>query len=99
MDTAKMRSHSRALLVGIGLAGVLAACSSPSANGQDGERFDYADGQYEATGTYQSPNGTETLGVAVTLDGNVITDVDITIHPNDEDEVEEFQGRFAGGIA
>lgn len=97
MNTLK-NTTSTALISALGLVGVLAACSSPADAGAEVEHFDYADGDYAATGSYQSPHGTETIDVQLTLEDNVVTDLDVTPHPTDPN-VERFQGQFAGGIA
>ena len=59
---------------------------------------DYTDGTYEASGQYQSPNGTETVDVTLTLDGDVVTDVDVVGHAEVPNSV-RFQGEFIDGIA
>ena len=58
----------------------------------------YQDGTYSADGTYVSPNGTETVGVELTLASGKVTAVDITQHPSNPN-TRKFQGEFAGGIA
>jgi uncharacterized protein with FMN-binding domain len=58
----------------------------------------YKDGTYSADGTYVSPNGTETVGVELTLAEGTITGVNITQHPSNPN-TRKFQGEFAGGIA
>ncbi len=58
----------------------------------------YTDGTYEATGEYQSPNGTESLDVTITLENDVITDVTV-VGAGGSPNTERFQGEFAGGIA
>ncbi|SMH33677.1 FMN-binding domain-containing protein [Rathayibacter oskolensis] len=66
-----------------------AAASSDSA---------YADGTYDAQGSYTSPGGSETVGVSLTLEGGVVTAVTVT--PESENPTgEQYQERFAGGIA
>ncbi|RZS53507.1 hypothetical protein EV141_2457 [Microcella putealis] len=58
---------------------------------------DYADGTYSASGTYISPNGTETVDVEVTIEGNTITAV--TVDPNPTNPTtSRYQTMFAGGI-
>ena len=59
---------------------------------------EYKDGTYSADGTYVSPNGTETVGVQLTLAAGTVTDVQITQHPSNPN-TRKFQGEFAGGIA
>jgi uncharacterized protein with FMN-binding domain len=58
----------------------------------------YKDGTYSADGNYVSPNGTETVGVELTLAGGTVTAVNITEHPSNPN-TRKFQGEFAGGIA
>ena len=58
----------------------------------------YQDGTYSADGTYISPNGTETVGVELTLASGTVTAVNITQHPSNPN-TRKFQGEFAGGIA
>ena len=57
----------------------------------------YKDGTYSADGNYVSPNGTETVGVELTLSGGTVSDVNITQHPSNPN-TRKFQGEFAGGI-
>jgi uncharacterized protein with FMN-binding domain len=58
----------------------------------------YKDGTYKADGTYKSPNGTETVGVQLTLANGTVSAVEITEHPSNPN-TRKFQGQFAGGIA
>jgi uncharacterized protein with FMN-binding domain len=58
----------------------------------------YKDGTYSADGNYVSPNGTETVGVQLTLAAGKVTEVQITQHPSNPN-TRKFQGQFAGGIA
>ncbi|RAX45575.1 hypothetical protein DQ354_08810 [Arthrobacter sp. AQ5-06] len=58
----------------------------------------YQDGTYSADGTYVSPNGTETVGVELTLAAGAVAAVNITQHPSSPN-TRKFQGEFAGGIA
>ena len=58
----------------------------------------YVDGTYNADGTYQSPNGTETVHVTVTLADEIITAVEVVGEGGSPNSV-RFQGEFAGGIA
>jgi uncharacterized protein with FMN-binding domain len=57
----------------------------------------YKDGTYSADGNYVSPNGTETVGVELTLSAGTVSDVNITQHPSNPN-TRKFQGEFAGGI-
>jgi uncharacterized protein with FMN-binding domain len=58
----------------------------------------YKDGTYSADGNYVSPNGTETVGVELTLAAGTVKAVNITQHPSNPN-TRKFQGEFAGGIA
>ncbi|KRE50420.1 hypothetical protein ASG92_09045 [Arthrobacter sp. Soil736] len=58
----------------------------------------YKDGTYKADGTYKSPNGTETVGVQLTLANGTVSAVEITEHPSNPN-TRKFQGQFASGIA
>lgn len=58
----------------------------------------YQDGTYSADGSYVSPNGTETVGVELTLAAGTVTAVNVTQHPSNPN-TRKFQGEFAGGIA
>lgn len=58
----------------------------------------YKDGTYSAEGNYRSPNGTETVGVQLTLTNGAVSAVEITEHPSNPN-TRKFQGKFAGGIA
>jgi uncharacterized protein with FMN-binding domain len=60
----------------------------------------YEDGDYDATADYQSPNGTETIDVELTLENDIITDITVTGKSVDPSpEVLRFQGEFEAGIA
>ncbi len=58
----------------------------------------YADGTYTAEGAYATPESVETISVTVTLQDDVITDVEVTGNPQKR-ESEEYQSKFIGGIA
>ncbi|MEE2568376.1 hypothetical protein V1638_03050 [Pseudarthrobacter sp. J64] len=72
------------------------ATGSSTAGGSTGSV--YKDGTYSADGTYVSPNGTETVGVELTIESDAIKAVDITTHPSNPN-TQKFQGEFASGIA
>lgn len=75
-----------------------AATASASAGSSAGAAAGYKDGTYSADGNYKSPNGTETVGVQLTLAGGTVSAVEITEHPSNPN-TRKFQGQFAGGIA
>lgn len=112
MPGAVLRKGFAAGMAGLSLAATVAGCapstadSTPAATGAPsagpsalaGSGGDYKDGTYSADGNYVSPNGTETVGVQVTLAAGKVTDVQITQHPSNPN-TRKFQGQFAGGIA
>jgi uncharacterized protein with FMN-binding domain len=79
-------------------SGSSAAATGPSTGASTSGASGYKDGTYSADGTYVSPNGTETVGVQLTLAGGTVKDVQITQHPSNPN-TRKFQGEFAGGIA
>lgn len=58
----------------------------------------FRDGVYDADGAYQSPNGAEVIGVALTIEGNIVTDVQITTNATNP-TTSRYQDQFASGIA
>lgn len=100
-------------IAGMSLIGTVAGCapsaqapaaqSAPSSNApaagtSSSAASGYKDGTYSADGNYVSPNGTETVGVELTLSGGTVSGVNITQHPSNPN-TRKFQGEFAGGIA
>lgn len=99
---------------GLGIAAILTGCAADSAgsgsdtgsdSGSDAavdEGADtsaaYADGEYQAEGSYESPNGTETIGVDLTLEGDTVTAVTVTPQATGGNSA-KFQGQFASGIS
>ncbi|WP_255768259.1 FMN-binding protein [Pseudarthrobacter sulfonivorans] len=81
-------------------AGNSAGATTPSGTSSSlaGSGSAYKDGTYSADGNYVSPNGTETVGVELTLASGTVTAVNITQHPSNPN-TRKFQGEFAGGIA
>jgi uncharacterized protein with FMN-binding domain len=57
----------------------------------------YADGDYSAAGEYQTPSGTESVEVSVTLEGDVITAVTVVGDASDA-QAKGYQAQFASGI-
>jgi uncharacterized protein with FMN-binding domain len=104
-------SFRKSVLVGIAglsLAGSAAGCAPATQSGAgpaataapqtpSAAAAAYKDGTYSADGTYVSPNGTETVGVELTLAGGAVSDVKITEHPSNPN-TRKFQGEFASGI-
>lgn len=87
---------------GLTLLGTLVGCADAGATAGDSPSGDtsasYADGSYQANGTYTSPNGSENIIVAVTLEDDIVTEVDVTTNPNNP-TTEFYQSAFAEGIA
>ena len=93
-------------IAGLSLAGSAAGCAPGQAAGTQATgaasaaaagTATYKDGTFSADGNYVSPNGTETVGVTLTLAGGAVSDVQITQHPSNPN-TRKFQGEFAGGI-
>ena len=78
------------------LLSTLTACST-AAEAEVPVDANYRDGSFQANGTYQSPNGSENIIVALTLENNIVTDVEITTNPNNPTTA-RFQSEFASGI-
>jgi uncharacterized protein with FMN-binding domain len=100
--TTLQKKHAIAALAALSLATTLAGCADASteADQSTGVTGPYDDGSYDATADYQSPNGTETIKVSVTLESDVITEVEVegkSVDPSPE--VERYQGEFEDGIA
>jgi len=58
----------------------------------------YTDGTYTAEGSYQTPESVEKVSVTLTLEGDVVTDVEVTGDPQAR-ESQQYQSQFIGGIA
>lgn len=58
----------------------------------------YANGTYTAEGAYQTPETLEQISVTLTLEDDIVTDVEVTGDPIAR-QAEQFQGQFIAGIA
>jgi uncharacterized protein with FMN-binding domain len=58
---------------------------------------EYTDGTYDATGSYQSPDGTESIEVELTIVDGVVTDVAVTGN-GDNPNSKRYQGEFIDAI-
>ncbi|WP_345803225.1 FMN-binding protein [Microbacterium sp. AZCO] len=99
-----------AAVVGVAGAIALAGCSATdstssadtgsndSGSGTTTGSGSYTDGTYTAQGAYTTPESVETISVTVTLENDVITDVEVTGNPKAR-ESKEYQSKFIGGIA
>lgn len=97
MNAAPRTQNVITALVGLSLVGAAAGCS-PS---DDGPVFDtsaeYADGNYSATGSYQSPGGRERIDLELTLENDIITA--LAVHPHGLSPTAiEFETAFAEGV-
>lgn len=81
-------------LASLGLA-TLAGCAGPD---EIDTSASYSDGEYHATGRYQSPAGASSVDVTLTLADDIVTAVSVTPHASDPQSL-GFQTAFAGGIA
>lgn len=71
--------------------------TAPSdAEAEDVVDVEFADGTYEATGTYSSPAGAETLGVTLTVADNTISDVSF-VSGADNPTSQRWQDAFIEG--
>lgn len=101
-----MRIRTRpaiATVSGLWLVGAVAACSPGTTDGASAgagptSTVPYKDGTYSATGTYQSPGGTETVAVDLTLASDLVTAVTVTPQATRPDSA-MYQKAFAAGIA
>jgi hypothetical protein len=57
-----------------------------------------ADGTYTVTGGYQSPNGSESIGVTITIVDGIITEAEVDSFAT-QGTSNRYQSQFAGGIA
>ena len=102
-----LQKTSAGVFAAITIATTLAGCA-PAADGTTTGSTDsggasestgpYKDGTYEASADYQSPNGTETVDVTLTLADDIITDVKVVGH-GDSPDSKRYQGEFIDGIS
>ena len=102
------KKTSVAVLAAFSLLGTVTACASAAApteggagagsNSGSASDAPYADGTYDASGSYQSPNGTETVDVTITLADDKVTAVEVVGH-GEAPESKRYQGQFIDGIA
>lgn len=73
------------------------AASTSSSSTTTSTSTEFKDGTYTATGSYQTPGGSESIGVTVTLSGGAVTDVSVTQNAT-RGEAEEYQSAFASAF-
>lgn len=104
----RTRQHVAAALAGVAMIGGLAGCASSGSTGDEpsgstdaGQEptttTEYEDGEYTATGIYQSPGGEESVTVTLSLEDNTISDLEVT-GSGGTPNAKKFQGEFIGGI-
>lgn len=71
--------------------------SGESGSSDQAASGDYADGTYEATGSYDRPSGRSEVDVSITLADGVISEVEVT--PKAEGTSRQFQEKFVSGIS
>lgn len=104
--TTRTRRAAALALGGLSLLATLTGCAAPSSDAEPATSDapaasgggPYTDGDYSATGEYQSPGGPEQIEVGLTLQGDVVTAVTVTPTAT-SGQAERYQGEFADGIA
>lgn len=71
--TAAVATSPRKKAIAVTAASNQAANATPSTPAATGSTSDYKDGSYSATGSYESPGGTQQITVDVTLHNDIIT--------------------------
>ena len=74
------------------------AAEDPATPDVGAEEAGYADGDYEAEGSYSNPGGESTVKVALTISDGTISKVDVTPEATNGTS-KQYQTQFAGGIA
>lgn len=101
MMTGSSRTTAARIAAPIGAAaallGTLTGCSTAATTAEPPANASYRDGAYQANGTYQSPNGSENIIVAIVLKNDIVTEVEITTNPNNPTTA-NYQQQFADGI-
>ena len=79
-------------------AGTGSGTGGDAGSGSSSGEATYADGTYEASGSYATPESVEQIQVTVELSDDVITAVEVVGDPT-RPESERYQGEFIGGIS
>ena len=101
------KKNTVATLAALTLLGSVAGCAPTTGgtggtdNGETGSGTSndapYTDGEYSASGSYQSPHGTETVDVTLTLEGDKVTALEV-VGQGDNPDSKRYQGEFISGI-
>lgn len=99
-------TYALSAFAGVSLVGALAGCSSTTspatstseASSPAAANGTYKDGSYSADGSYQSPAGTGTITVKLTLKSGVVTAITSDGHASDP-TAKSYQKQFDDGIA
>ena len=101
------KKNTVATLAALTLLGSVAGCAPTTAPTGSGGTDDtgsgtsadtpYTDGEYSASGSYQSPHGTESVDVTLTLEGDKVTALEV-VGQGDNPDSKRYQGEFIGGI-
>jgi uncharacterized protein with FMN-binding domain len=109
---ARTRRNTGAALAGIAVIGGLAACSAGSTDAAEdtdtgttteesdaatGSSGTYADGEYTAEGDYTTPGGQESVTVTVTLEGGVVSALEVE-GSGGSPNTQRYQGEFIDNI-
>lgn len=110
--TSTRTKNAFAVLVAVTAVAPLAGCALGTVAGSSGAgtsdagagaptapvtHADYTDGKYTESGSYQSPNGTESIEVTITLAGNTVTAVTV-VGDSQGSNSQIYQEMFASGI-
>ena len=70
--------------------------SGSGTNNATGASGNYKDGTYNATGSYRTPGGQESIEVKITIADGMVTDASVTQNASGG-EAEEYQSKFVSG--
>jgi len=101
MTTSSSRLRAARIAAPIGataaLLSTLTGCSTAAVEAEPAVDASYSDGTFEASGEYESPNGRESITVVVSLQDDVVTNVEVISSPTNPTTA-NYQGQFKSGI-
>lgn len=101
MLTSSARTRATRIAAPIGatvaLLGTLTGCATAATEAEVPVDASYRDGSFQANGSYESPNGRESIIVVIELTDDIVTDVAIETNPTNPTTA-NYQGQFASGI-